>query len=294
MIPQATVAIHPRTTAAITATRPATPSLAHQEAYCLHAGHKDCPVYWQPWKEAFPSSLQAAEAARPRRSAALTTALAFVVCLAALGFLASQLLPTIFAVRPLIPVTGGSLPPATIAPSMTALQSPASASAVPTSTLIATSTALPQTHTLEIPFDVDGHKLVMHRVGAGDIFDILDAKYETTPEVLRALNHSLTGSLLANTVIVIAPGLQTVDPALPSFRVREVTGAATTIDDLAQQYHVERTVLRHYNGCTDACSLEAGNWILVPVMPNPAAGNWISVPVMPNPAAAPEQPNPLG
>ncbi len=244
---------------------PAIPLLAHQEAYCLRGAHKDCPVYWQPRKRPFPSSLKAAQTARAGRSAALITALAVVIGLAVMGFAASRFFPVNLGAPRLIPVTGASLA-AAMTPSSMALQSPTATATAPTPTPKPTGTAVPQAHALEMPFDVDGHTLLMHRVTAGDMFDTIDAQFETTPEVLRALNYSLTGSLLANTVIVIAPGLQTVDPALPSFKVRAVTGDATTIGDLAVQYHVEPALLGHYNGCAADCSVPVGDWILVPVI----------------------------
>jgi hypothetical protein len=125
---------------------------------------------------------------------------------------------------------------------------------------------VPQTRELEVPFVIDGHQLLMHRLGAGDMFSVVDAEYKTTPEVLRALNYSVRDMLMANIVIVIAPGLEVVDPTLPTFKVRQVDQPAATIDDLVQEYHVEAAVLRHYNGCSDACSFSVGDWILIPVI----------------------------
>jgi hypothetical protein len=122
-----------------------------------------------------------------------------------------------------------------------------------------------------VPFEIGGHKLLMHKVGAGDIFEMLEAKYDTTPEVLRALNYTLTGSLLGNTVILIAPGMQQVDPALPAFWVRPVDRPGLTIDDMAHIYHTDASALRRYNGCTGACSLSVGDWILIPVLDNSTA-----------------------
>ena len=111
----------------------------------------------------------------------------------------------------------------------------------------------------------------MHRVGAGDMFDNLEAGYATTADVLRSLNYSLTGPLKANTVILIAPGLHVVDPTLPSFRVREADSTAVSIDELARQYHVEAHLLGHYNGCADGCALSPGDWILIPVIQSSTA-----------------------
>jgi hypothetical protein len=242
--------------------RPATPLLEHQEKCCLSGKHKDCRVYWQSRKKAFPASLQAPETVRRVHSAVLRTALVIAVCVMAIGYASFRYIPRAFSLPREDPLPAASVT-AALSPTLppTATHSP-----VPTSTRTATGTPVPPTHDLEVPFEIDGHKLLMHKVGAGDIFETIDAKYETTPDVLRALNYSLRATLLGNTVIVIAPGLQKVDPALPSFWVREVDGTAVTIDELAQQYHVDAAVLRHYNGFSGACSLSVGDWILIPVL----------------------------
>jgi len=241
--------------------QPATPLLEHQENCCLSGKHKDCRVYWQSRKKPFPASLQAPGAVRQTQSALWRTALGIAVGVMAIGYAAFRFVPSAFSLPRVDPLPASVTAQPSLAPPPTATHSP-----VPTSTRIATGTPVPPTHDLEVPFEIDGHKLLMHKVGAGDIFETIEARYETTPEVLRALNYSLKGTLLGNTVIVIAPGLQKVDPALPSFWVREVDGTAVTIDELAQQYHVDAAVLRHYNGCSGACSLSVGDWILIPVL----------------------------
>jgi hypothetical protein len=246
--------------------RPAIPAPAHQESYCLTADHKDCPVYWHPRKKAFPSSLQATEVVRSRSLAPLTVALAVLIGLGAIGFGASQLLSANAGGNLLVPMTGASPSVATIASPLGALQSLTTPSPFPTSMAAPTDTALPPPRALEEPFELDGTTLLMHRVRAGDMFETVDSEYRTAPEVLRALNYSLTGPLLANTVIVIAPGARIVDPALPSFMPRMVDAAPATIDDLAARYHVDAAALAHYNGCTPKCTFSPGEWILVPVI----------------------------
>jgi LysM repeat protein len=250
--------------------QPATPLLEHQEAYCLHEVHKDCPVYWQPRKKAFPRSLQAASIVRPRAPAAWIVVAAVLMGLGAIGFGASQFLAANVRGRPLVPMTGASPSVATDAPSLTAAPS-STPSPVPTSTAAPTGTALPPPRSLETRFELGGTTLLMHRVRAGDMFETLDSEFDTTAEVLRRLNYSLTGPLLANTVIVIAPGIRVVDPALPSFMVRKVDLAGATLGNLATRYHVEAAALAQYNRCTSECTFSAGEWILVPVMRSPTA-----------------------
>ena len=241
---------------------PATPLLEHQATCCLSGKHKDCRVYWQSRKKPFPVALQAPDEVRPAQSALVRTALAIAVGLTAVGYVAFRYVPRALSRPQADPRPAASVTPK---PSLTSFPT-ATNSPVPTSTRIPASTPAAATHDLEVSFEIDGHELLMHKVGAGDMFETIDAKYETTPDVLRALNYSLTRSLLGNTVILIAPGLQTVDPALPSFWVRQVDRPAVTIDGLAKEYHVDITALRHYNRCSDDCLLSVGDWILIPVM----------------------------
>jgi hypothetical protein len=82
----------------------------------------------------------------------------------------------------------------------------------------------------------------------------------TTPQVTRALNYSMNASLRASTVIVIAPGLQAVDPSLLAFRVCEVTEAVTA-DELATK--VEAGLIERCDGCIDVCPVAVGDWVII-------------------------------
>jgi hypothetical protein len=240
--------------------RPAAPLRAHQQAYCLKSEQQDCPAYNQAETRPFPKKFRE-RAARRGPSASSARLLAIVIALAAIGFVAWRFFPQSLALLTGIP----SLPAtATIEPSVTPI--PPTSSPVSTSTPAPTRTSVPWTHALDVPFEIDGHPLLLHRVGNGEMFDTIDSKYKTTPEVIRALNPSVAASLWADTVIVIAPGLEAVDPTLPSFRLHEVLEPTITIDELAVQYNIEAALLMRYNGCTDACQLSAGDWVLFPVM----------------------------
>ena len=129
-----------------------------------------------------------------------------------------------------------------------------------------TSTALPQRHPLEVPFEIEGHELLLHWVGGGETFEEVNSKYRTSAEVIRSLNYSAQASLLANTVLVVAPALQIVDTSLPRFRVRQVGELPVTIEELALQFKVDAELVKRYNGCNDACPLTAGDWVLIPVV----------------------------
>lgn len=244
--------------------QPATPLMAHQETVCLRGGQMDCLAFQQGEGKAFPPELRpaAATGGRLRGASAPMTVLAIVAGTAALGFAAWQFLPQISRLK--LPGMGGQATVA-ILPSETAAPAP-SASAVPSATVAPSATALIQTHALEEPFEINGIKLLMHRVGGGETFDVLDETYGTTPEVIRSLNPSVGPSLWAKSVILIAPGLEVMDPSLPGFRLHEVREPTVTIERMAIVYNIDAALLMRYNGCTDNCTLSAGDWVLFPVV----------------------------
>ncbi len=285
--------------------QPAAPRFAHQDAYCLRGAEQDCPVFKNPAPHAFPSELRLGQE-RPRGLPVFAgLAVAIAIGLGALGFGALRFFPQGFAPPPTPAMvligpplataspTNTLVPTRTPAPTPLPLSTPTGPTPTPTRTPTKTPTATPTrtptrtptttvTHTptntptltpwplrhpLEVPFDVDGHRLLLHWVSAGETFDSVNAKYRTTSEVIRSLNASVMASLWANTVIVLAPGLQTVDPELPTFRVLQVVQPPVpiTIDDLAIQFRVDPELLRRYNGCSDACPLASWDWVLIPV-----------------------------
>jgi hypothetical protein len=120
-----------------------------------------------------------------------------------------------------------------------------------------------QRHALEIPFSVDEHSFLIHRVRAGESLAVLEVTYVTTSEVILALNDSLSAPLKASSVIVISPGVQVVDRHLPAFRPHEVKDKIS-IDELARQLNVSTELLRYYNDCSNNCRLVTGDWLIVP------------------------------
>jgi len=110
---------------------------------------------------------------------------------------------------------------------------------------------------------VGEHSFLIHRVPPGEIFAVMQVTYVTRSKVILALNDSLSAPLKADTVIVIGPRVQTVNPKLPSFRIYEVT-EETSIDELAQQLDVEPALLRDYNHCSNECRLAPGDWLMIP------------------------------
>ncbi len=240
------------------------PSDAHQSAYCLTKAYAECPVYRAEDGAPFPDELRAFHAAR--RSAGLR-GLRWVAVVVGLGLLVEAwlyLAPRLRAPAP-VPATEPTVEAVVPAPSETTV--PATNSPEPSATPVSTETASPQAHVLEEPIIVDGREFQIHRVAWGETFESLSAGYDTTQEVIRALNFNLVPPLRADSVIVIAPGMQTPDATLPAFQVKEVDEAETTIDGVASELGVDPILLARYNRCESGCRLVAGDWLLVPVGP---------------------------
>ena len=240
---------------------PAVPLQAHQQAYCLGASHADCPVYQQTGKKPLPSEFRAGEGPRVQRFGLTGKLLAFFIGILLLGMVGLQFFRQNVITPPMM--TPSQTIPTAIPPSATII--PPTNSPAPTSTFVPTTTIVPQVHALEVPINVDDHKFLIHRVGVGETFEILAKTYTTTPEVIRSINYSMKPSLWANSVIVISPGLQTVDLALPAFKTYQVTAQAIMIDELAGKLTVDPTLLRLYNACNDNCRLSAGDWLILPI-----------------------------
>jgi hypothetical protein len=235
---------------------------AHQEAYCLGPSYANCPVYQQAKDKPLPQEFRAGEGQRSPRFGLTGGLLVFFLGLILVGIVGFQYFRQYYGV-PSPTATLLQIVPTAIQPSATII--PPTNSPVPTSTFVPTASLVPQVHDLEVLINVGDHKFLIHRVGGGETFDILATTYVTTPEVIRSLNYSMKPSLWANSMIVISPGLKTVDPALPTFKTYMVTGQEVTIDELAGKLTIDSVLLRLYNGCEDNCRLAVGDWVIIPM-----------------------------
>jgi hypothetical protein len=244
---------------------PAVPLLTHQEVYCLGGKHADCPVYRQDDNKHFPPQFRASKSHRTAQSGSTGRLLVIFIGILLLG-LVGFIFFRKFITPPLM-IPSQTFPTQTVLTTIqpSAMIVPPTHSPVPTSALIPTTTSLPPVHSLEVPINVGDHIFIIHRVVEGQTFEMLAVTYTTTSEVIRALNPSLNPPLLANSAIVISPGLQSIDPALPTFQAYEVSEAEITIDELAQELKVDSTLLRNFNACPDNCRLAAGDWLIIPI-----------------------------
>ena len=116
-------------------------------------------------------------------------------------------------------------------------------------------------HALETPIGVE-HKLVIHRVLAGESLVSIASQYWTTVEAIQAVNYSLPSPLRIDWLIIV-PISQTEINGSPVFEAYQVkTDVAVRI--LAQQLSVDPALLELYNGLGNDEFLSSGEWVLVP------------------------------
>jgi hypothetical protein len=116
-------------------------------------------------------------------------------------------------------------------------------------------------HVLETPIGVE-HKLVIHRVLAGESIMSIASKYWTTVEAIQAVNYSLPIPLRIGWLIIV-PINQTNVQGFPTFEAIEVS-TDVAVRTLAQQLSVDPALLELYNGLGNNEFLSSGDWALVP------------------------------
>jgi hypothetical protein len=119
-------------------------------------------------------------------------------------------------------------------------------------------------HAFEVPVIVNTQEYLVHVVKGGESYEVLARTYNTTTEVLLAINYNAPSPLWAKSAIIIAPGLTAVDPNAPALQAYEVVDNFTTISSLAATLSVDEQQLRLYNECVQACNLAAGDWVIIP------------------------------
>jgi|GEM_PF-851952 hypothetical protein len=269
---------------------PAAPLLEHQGACCLAETHPACPVFGREPQQPFPSNLRfgGGEFRSARRTPWRWIALAVGALL--IGFALWQVLPA----RPAgqVPVS----PAASLTPTSASTPSPA-ATKLPGLALPSTKTPgapaptlepasptptdfPPQEHALEVPVLVGEQPILLHRVIEGEQIVLLTRRYETSLEVLEALNYSPPAPVFAGRVIVIAPGLMNVDPNLPPFDPYQVIDPEIGVGELAGKLGVDLDRLKYYNRCSGFCKFVSGDWLLIPRLrtPTPAAATPVPSP----------------
>ncbi len=252
------------------------PNFQHQEDYCLSVTHVDCPVYNQAPGQNFPAELKAetvsvARIAKPRKlrffmfGAVLGI---FVLWMIIVAFQSGKFGMNVFAhPTELLPTFAAEATSTSMLPLVVPIETIVipSVTPVPTQTLPPTPTLVPQQkHALETPILVGNRQLLIHLALNGEGFDYLGKTYNTTGEVIRAINFLHAPNVWANMPIIISPGLIVVDPDMPSFEAYKVVDIKISIDQLAKKLNIDGTLLRQYNACLNGCNLVKGDWVILP------------------------------
>ena len=266
---------------------PEIPALAHQESFCLTAAYLACPVWAMARGQKFPAELRyeplpdQADDHRTRQ----TWVMALLICFLILGlwlgwkplmqFARIGTLPE-FAPSPtsllshsasgmILTLTANSAPTASpVHPTNTRLPRPTLTS-TPSPTLAASATiGRIELHLLDLPFNINTTSYLLHRVLAGETLEGLARKYSTSLDVIQKANLFITTPLWVGNVLVILPGTQTVDPAMPAFEPYQVPDAMIDLAALSTRLKVDPQLLQVYTDCQDSCQFDKGDWLMIP------------------------------
>jgi hypothetical protein len=237
----------------------AVPQLEHQRSYCFNDAYPGCPVYERPADQTLPAQFKARVRSHRRPASRLFV---LVVCIGLLAAAGWQMVRFMSVDRGVVSMPATLIVPATRtteteAPTDTAIPP------VPSKTVVPPTSLPPQPHALEIPIPVGERQFLLHRVTEGENFEVLEKNYDTLTDVILAINDSISSPLWVDSVIVILPGVKTLDPQLPVFQPHQVTGELS-IEQLALELNVDLDLLKYYNNCPDVCLLSAGDWLIVP------------------------------
>lgn len=188
---------------------------------------------------------------------------------------------------PLIPVSGGgesqtvSLPTAALVTpqpsSPTPLPADTDTAPAPTETSSpTTSPTITPTPTASLtpdpfPLVVEGYgpdgRFTLHQLDEGESYTYLAELYDTTVEVLEALNFNKEGKRLwVGQYVVVIPGLEQPPDDLPQFIVLQIEEPAD-LADLALEYGLTVEELRSYNLLSPNVDSVSMRLLLVPILP---------------------------
>jgi LysM repeat protein len=249
----------------------ASPSLAYQRSYCMNAAHVQCEAYTGSQLKTLPLEAVDAQAALPGIRPLLKYILPAIFVLLALVVtwfalknnpavvIEPKLTATITAQLPAVvtkAVTQTAVSSQTVEPSQTPIQATATSTVVP-----ATSTAVPP-HLIETPVGLT-RQFIVHQVREGESTTSLAKKYGTTEQAIRAVNYLMTGSLWANSILVIP--LNQVDVSLvPPLSAYAITKQGVNLDALALEQGVDKLLLAEINALPADYIFTIGEWVLIP------------------------------
>jgi hypothetical protein len=250
----------------------ATPSLETQTKFCLTSDYDACPVRALPADQDFPAQMRFKPIAAPRSNTQAIMIMAVALILGLVIWVGWNPIGQLILPPPTsrINLVLASHPTKTPEPSATPILPTTTRRPRPTvtSTITPTATITIQpttiTRALDLPYSVGQTRFVIHRILSGETLERLARKYNTTEAIIRNINKVLPSPLWAGSVIIISPGMQSIDPALPTFEPYQVPDAAIMLADLAKRLNVEPALLKYYTGCNDPCRFAAREWLVIP------------------------------
>ncbi len=277
------------------ASPPGSVKLSHQEKYCLSGSFRECEIFFSSGLEPLPDSIQCT--VKTRKPVSSQEIIRFgLPSLIALGVIVLFLF-LIFR-RPLygdssaIPNTSTSpviIASNTVSPTISNQtganahetgdlvlgifqETTSSLNQIPTSTPEPTGTFTPTaTFTpdftpgpgLETPFGPE-NSYILHAVAEGESYPKLAQIFDTTAEVLKAINL-IPGDIGLRTgiVIVVIPGEKDIQD-LPGF-ITILVDQATSVEDIALEYRISPDEIIYYNQINPQKNLPVGRYLIIPL-----------------------------
>lgn len=254
-------------------TPPAPIVLQHQNTYCLDPKHIECPGFTDGWKNGFPKDLQAQVHSKKKftfPSWTLYLGLGVIIIILVIGAMlqisgseGGSIATIEGGLNPFTP-TGTAAPSST--PTTIITHTPTETSA-PTATITPTATVIP-TQTpgplLRTPFGADGLTFAVHEVLPGETIETIARAYNTTPEVVRAINQfSPPGrtSLWVGDVLVICVNCETQNE-LPKLQAQFIE-PDVVVSELADSTDTSMEEFRQWNGLGESDQIDAPRWVIL-------------------------------
>lgn len=241
------------------------PDLDTQEKNCLSENFVNCPVYLQkPQTEAEVPSLSIWQRHKKIWVLLLVGVLLLLVDLAVIFFLQSS---SMFGRAP---AASSSLPALIEIPTTTPLPARPTATPQPSATFSHTPSLMPSiTQRVAARVDLDEPfggqvKFVIHRLKAGDSFSELSARFSTSIDVIRWVNHDLHVPLWEGELVIIPVEIAQVDPSMPVFETYQVSQPMISARNLAAQLQADETLLCTFNNLQPDDLLPEQHWLIIP------------------------------
>lgn len=119
-------------------------------------------------------------------------------------------------------------------------------------------------HALDQSYTVNGQEFLVHMVKSGENYEILANNFQTTTEILLAINHNAPSPLWVKSLIVVAPGLKADNPDIPALQAITIIDPQVDIETFATEHNLDLALTKLYNNCSDNCTLKNGDWVIIP------------------------------